>query len=91
MSGKSFPDYLDSDSDISFISSGRPSGVRPSSVFYDYMDAPRISVGSDRSFASTPLPYKSIGHSSPDLSSLSQDEIGPPYSYTSQNMVIIIS
>ncbi|XP_054783209.1 U-box domain-containing protein 35-like isoform X1 [Prosopis cineraria] len=86
LSGRSCVDYADTESDISFISSGRPSSVRPSSVFYDYMDAtPRISVGSDRSFASTPLGYRPMDPTSPDAS-FSQDGDGTSFSYSSQNM-----
>ncbi|KAI9084507.1 hypothetical protein K1719_033495 [Acacia pycnantha] len=86
LSGRLFADHADSESDISFISSGRPSSVRPSSVFYDYMDAtPRISTSSDRSFASTPLGFKPMDQTSPDVS-FTQDEIGTSFSYSSQNM-----
>ncbi|GMN63861.1 hypothetical protein TIFTF001_032926 [Ficus carica] len=45
----------ESDTDISFISSSRPSTDRTSSVFYDYMDpgrTSRLSTSSDNSFGS---------------------------------------
>lgn len=82
-------DFADSDTDISFVSSGRPSSDRPSSVFYDYMDSasnPRISVSSDRSFGSTRLGLKLMDPTSSDVS-LSQDSSRTSFSYTSQNVV----
>ncbi|KAI9396834.1 hypothetical protein POPTR_004G170901v4 [Populus trichocarpa] len=51
---KSFADLM-SETDISFVSSSRPSTDRMSSVTYDFMDSgatPRFSTSSDTSFAS---------------------------------------
>ncbi|KAF9668416.1 hypothetical protein SADUNF_Sadunf14G0001200 [Salix dunnii] len=63
---------LMSETDISFVSSSRPSTDRMSSVTYDYMDSgvtPRFSTSSDTSFASMHSgPYYHQG-----FSSISQD------------------
>ncbi|XP_048129456.1 uncharacterized protein LOC115752710 [Rhodamnia argentea] len=78
----------DTDSDISFVSSGRPSTDRPSSVFYDHNDffhPPRLSTSSDR------LSIHSL-HKFADLNSL-QEFSSASYesgrtSSSSHNMVI---
>ncbi|XAR59975.1 Non-specific serine/threonine protein kinase [Bertholletia excelsa] len=47
--------FAESDTDISFVSSGRPSSDRTPVSFYDYQDSgrtPRLSTSSDRSFGS---------------------------------------
>ncbi|KAJ6915654.1 hypothetical protein NC652_018342 [Populus alba x Populus x berolinensis] len=53
-----------SETDISFVSSSRPSTDRMSSTTYDFMDsglAPRLSTSSATSFASIHSGPKSIG------------------------------
>lgn len=67
LSGRSGMDFTESDSDISFVSSGRPSSVRSSSVFYDYVDS-RTSTSSDRSLGSTRMRLKYVDPSSPEIS-----------------------
>ncbi|KAL2321424.1 hypothetical protein Fmac_025803 [Flemingia macrophylla] len=69
MSGVSGMDFTESDSDISFVSSGRPSSVRSSSVFYEYVDS-RTSTSSDRSLGSARLrvKYADPDPSSPEIS-----------------------
>lgn len=49
---KSFADLMESESDISFVSSGRPSTDRPSFA-YDFIDMGRPSTSSETSSAST--------------------------------------
>lgn len=80
-------DFTDSDTDISFVSSGRPSSG--CSSVYDYLDSgrtSRVSTSSDRSFGSNRLGLKFTDPSSPDTS-FSQESIGTSFSYSSQNMV----
>lgn len=82
------------DSDISFVSSGRPSVDRMFPSMYDDLDSgitPRLSSGSDfdvRSFGSSFSGAKSIDLASPhgDYSFSSQDS-GMSSSRLSQNMV----
>lgn len=62
-------EFTEPDSDISFVSSGRPSSVRSSSVFYDHVDYgrnARISTSSDRSVGSACMKNKFAEPSSPD-------------------------
>ncbi|XP_040873106.1 U-box domain-containing protein 35 isoform X4 [Glycine max] len=72
LSGRSCMDFPESDSDISFVSSERPSSVRSSSVFYDYFDLharnPRTSTSSDHSLGSTRMRPKFSDLSSTDIS-----------------------
>jgi hypothetical protein len=83
-------DFTESDTDISFVSSGRPSSACSSS-FYDYIDSgrtSRVSTSSDRSFGSNRLGIKFTEPGSPDTS-FSQDTSRTSFSYSSQNMVSI--
>ncbi|WJX70143.1 hypothetical protein P8452_54284 [Trifolium repens] len=86
-SGMLCVDFTESDTDISFVSSGRPSSARSSSV-YDYIDSgrtSRVSTSSDRSFGSNRLGIKFTEPGSPDTS-FSQDTSRTSFSYSSQNM-----
>ncbi|MED6164004.1 hypothetical protein PIB30_085363 [Stylosanthes scabra] len=84
----------DSDTDISFVSSGRPStSGRSSSVLYDCMDScsarnSRVSTSSDRSLGSIRCSLAFPTSPDPDISlSFSQESIGTSsFSYSSQNM-----
>lgn len=81
-------DFAESDTDISFVSSGRPSSACSSSI-YDYIDSgrtSRISTSSDRSFGSNRLGLKFNDPSSLDMS-FSQESCRTSCSYSSQNMV----
>ncbi|XP_022737175.1 U-box domain-containing protein 35 [Durio zibethinus] len=82
LNGKSYPDLPMPDTDISFVSSGRPSIDRIFPAFYDSQDisrtAPRLSnvseIESNLSFESMQFGRKSLEISSPpDFSSFSQD------------------
>ncbi|XP_027341949.1 U-box domain-containing protein 35-like [Abrus precatorius] len=87
VSGMLCVDFAESDTDMSFISSGRPSSGRSSSV-YDCIDSgrtSRLSTSSDRSFGSTRLGLKFKDPSSPDMS-FSQESCRTSFSYSSQNM-----
>ncbi|XP_027906612.1 U-box domain-containing protein 52-like [Vigna unguiculata] len=67
--GRLSVDMAEQDSDISFVSSDRPSSVRSSSVFYDHADCGRngrTSTSSDRSWGSTCMRLKFTDPSSPD-------------------------
>ncbi|XP_058774048.1 U-box domain-containing protein 35-like isoform X2 [Vicia villosa] len=69
-SGMICMDFTESDTDISFVSSGRPSSACSSSI-YDYMDSARtsrVSTSSDRSFGSNRLGLKFNDPGSPDTS-----------------------
>ncbi|KAK7270591.1 hypothetical protein RJT34_25878 [Clitoria ternatea] len=86
-SGMLSVDSPESDSDISFISSDRPSSGRSSSV-YDYMDSgrtSRVSTSSDHSLGSTRMALKFNDLSSPDTS-FSHESSATSFSYSSQNM-----
>ncbi|KAL1319698.1 hypothetical protein HN51_064483 [Arachis hypogaea] len=84
----------DSDTDISFVSSGRPSSSgRSSSVLYDCMDSSsarnsRVSTSSDRSLGSLRCSLALPTSPGPDISlSFSQESIGTSsFSHSSQNM-----
>eukprot|EP00258_Populus_trichocarpa_P024612 XP_024440631.1 U-box domain-containing protein 35-like isoform X2 [Populus trichocarpa] len=70
---KSFADLM-SETDISFVSSSRPSTDRMSSVTYDFMDSgatPRFSTSSDTSLHSGPKFFSPNYHQG--FSSISQD------------------
>ncbi|CAK8535551.1 unnamed protein product [Lathyrus sativus] len=69
-SGMLCMDFTESDTDITFVSSGRPSSACSSSI-YDYMDSARtsrVSTSSDRSFGSNRLGFKFNDPGSPDTS-----------------------
>lgn len=72
---KSYGDLMFPDSDISFVSSGRPSTDRMSPSIYDYLDStktPRMTHEDhyymDRSFESAPTPRRSFGQDSHESS-----------------------
>ncbi|TKY47968.1 U-box domain-containing protein 34 [Spatholobus suberectus] len=84
MSGMSCVDFAESDTDISFVSSERPSSGRSSSV-YDYIDAgrtSRLSTSSDHSFGSTRLGLKFNDPTSP----VEHESSRTSFSYSSQSM-----
>jgi hypothetical protein len=90
-STKAYSDMSESDTDISFISSGSPSFDRMSPLAYDFTDSgrtSRLSTSSDQSFASIRLDGKltdlSFLH---DFSSISQESGRTSSSWSSQNMV----
>ncbi|KAL5825737.1 hypothetical protein ACOSQ3_021800 [Xanthoceras sorbifolium] len=89
--GKSFADFPETDTDISFVSSGRPSIDRNSTVFLDLTDsAPnsRISNSSDQSIGSLRLGIKFTDKNSlHDFSTISDESGRTSYSYSSQNLV----
>ena len=82
-------DFPESDTDISFVSSERPSSGRSSSV-YDYIDAgrtSRVSTSSDRSFGSTRLgALKFNNPNSPDMP-FSHESSTTSFSYSLQSVV----
>nr|KYP50398.1 U-box domain-containing protein 35 [Cajanus cajan] len=87
VSGISCMDFAESDTDISFVSSDRPSSGRSSSV-YEYIDAgrtSRVSTSSDHSFESTRLGLKFNDPTSPDAS-FSLDSSRTSFSFSSQSM-----
>ncbi|ESW07864.1 hypothetical protein PHAVU_010G165000 [Phaseolus vulgaris] len=68
-SGRLSTGFNEPESDISFVSSDRPSSVRSSSVFYDQVEGGRngrSSTSSDRSLGSTCMKHKFTDYSSPD-------------------------
>ncbi|KAJ4719158.1 Protein kinase domain [Melia azedarach] len=87
---KSYMDFSESDTDISFVSSGRPSTDHSPSMIYEYMDAgrnSRISTSSDHSFGSTRYGVRFNDKSSHyDFSSISQDSGTTSCSCSSQNL-----
>ncbi|XP_027344842.1 U-box domain-containing protein 35-like [Abrus precatorius] len=88
-SRRSCMDFAESDTDISFVSSGRPStsSARSSSVFCDYMDSARnsrTSTSSDRSLGSR-LGLKLTDPISPD-DSFSMDSSRTSFSCSVHNM-----
>ncbi|RZB84898.1 U-box domain-containing protein 35 isoform C [Glycine soja] len=87
MDGMSCMDFPESDTDISFVSSERPSSARSSSV-YDYIDVgrtSRVSTNSDRSFGSTRLgALKFNNPNSPDTS-FSHESSATSFSYSLQS------
>ncbi|XP_011031475.1 PREDICTED: U-box domain-containing protein 35 [Populus euphratica] len=86
---RSFADLM-SETDISFVSSSRPSTDRMSSTTYDFMDsglAPRLSTSSATSFASIHSGPKSVGHNSQQgLSSVSHDSGGTSFSGSTHSL-----
>ncbi|CAK7339801.1 unnamed protein product [Dovyalis caffra] len=84
---RSFADLM-SETDISFVSSSRPSTDRMSSVTYDFMDSgltPRISTSSDTSFASI---HSGPKFTSPQhgFSSISHDSGGTSFSGSAHSL-----
>ncbi|KAK7402384.1 hypothetical protein VNO78_14610 [Psophocarpus tetragonolobus] len=87
MSGISCVDFPESDTDMSFVSSERPSSGR-SSLVYEYLDpgrTSRLSTSSDHSFGSTRLGLRFNDPNSPDRSFSHESSI-TSYSYSSQSM-----
>ncbi|KAG6767750.1 hypothetical protein POTOM_026635 [Populus tomentosa] len=86
---RSFADLM-SETDISFVSSSRPSTDRMSSTTYDFMDsglAPRLSTSSATSFASIHSGPKSIGpNSQQGFSSVSHDSGGTSFSGSTHSL-----
>ena len=83
--------FFETESDISFISSGRPSMDR-TSVAFDYSDsAPsRFSTSSESSFTSLPFQPKWTDlNNLNDFSSVSDESCRTPCSWSSQNLVSI--
>ncbi|XP_011658581.1 U-box domain-containing protein 52 isoform X2 [Cucumis sativus] len=81
--------FSESESDISFISSGRPSTDRSSSVAFDYSDSgpPRFSTSSEHSFTSLPFKPKWADLSNlNDFSSVSDESCRTSCSWSSQNL-----
>lgn len=81
--------FSESESDISFVSSGRPSTDRTSSVAFDYSDSapPRFSTSSEHSFASLPFKPKWTDLSNlNDFSSVSDESCRTSCSWSSQNL-----
>ncbi|KAJ8760157.1 hypothetical protein K2173_011013 [Erythroxylum novogranatense] len=73
---RSTMDFSESESDISFVSSGRPSTDRPSSVGFEYIDSgPRLSTSSGSSYGSI--------RSGPKFVDLSSQQDLSPFSYES--------
>ncbi|KAK7381477.1 hypothetical protein VNO80_00020 [Phaseolus coccineus] len=69
LSGRLSTGFNEPESDISFVSSDRPSSVRSSSVFYDQVEGAgngRTSTSSDRSLGPTCMKHKFTDYSSPD-------------------------
>ncbi|KAH9716472.1 protein kinase domain-containing protein [Citrus sinensis] len=87
---KSFMDSSESDTDISFVSSGRPSSDHSPSMHYEFVDVgrnSRISTSSEHSLGSFRLGLRYNDRSSPyDLSSISQDSGATSCSCSSQNL-----
>ncbi|KAF8389484.1 hypothetical protein HHK36_026179 [Tetracentron sinense] len=88
LNGKSYGEISVPDTDISFVSSGRPSIDHIFPSFYDNQESgrtPRLSNSSDRSFESIRSGPKSVDLSSiHEFSSISQDS--GRMSWSSQNM-----
>ncbi|XP_062110945.1 U-box domain-containing protein 35-like [Humulus lupulus] len=82
--------FYESDTDISFVSSDRPSTDRPSSVFYDYIDPgrnSRVSTSSDNSFGSfRPGPKFCDLSSLHDVSTISLESDMTGCSFSSQGL-----
>lgn len=91
LNAKAYSDLSESDTEISFISSDRPSIERLSPTVYDFTDSgrtSRLSTSSDQSFQSIHLDAKfsdlSFLH---DNSSFSQESGRTSGSWSSQNLV----
>ncbi|KAM4102390.1 hypothetical protein ACB094_05G219400 [Castanea mollissima] len=90
LNAKAYSDLSESDTEISFISSDRPSIERLSPTVYDFPDSgqtSRLSTSSDQSFQSIHLDAKftdlSFLH---DISSFSQESGRTSCSWSSQNL-----
>ncbi|KAG8653199.1 hypothetical protein MANES_06G178700v8 [Manihot esculenta] len=87
---KSFAELMESDPDISFVSSGRPSTDRSSSVALDFIDSclnARLSTSSETSFGSIRSGQKFNDLSSlHEFSSFSHDSARTSFSGSSQNL-----
>ncbi|XP_038713465.1 U-box domain-containing protein 35-like [Tripterygium wilfordii] len=87
---KTLMDFSESDTDISFISSDRPSTDRTSSVGFDFTDSGRtswISTSSEHSFGSIRLGPRFMDLSSPNaFSTISQESGTTSYSCSSQGL-----
>ncbi|XVE66139.1 hypothetical protein DITRI_Ditri08aG0056400 [Diplodiscus trichospermus] len=86
---RAFADFPDSDTDISFVSSDRPSTERNSSLFFDsFIDSSRnswLSSSTDQSLGSMRLGIRWNDYNSPqNFSSISQES--ERSSYSSQNL-----
>ena len=91
LNAKAYSDLSESDTEISFVSSDRPSIERLSPTVYDFTDSgrtSRLSTSSDQSFQSIHLDAKfsdlSFLH---DISSFSQESGRTSCSWSSQNLV----
>ncbi|KAK6915225.1 UspA [Dillenia turbinata] len=86
LTGKTYGDFMDAETGITFVSSGRPSSDRVSSVGYDAMDysPPRLSTSSSERSSSVSM---CIGHKTNEhneFSSFSDQDSGISYC-SSQN------
>lgn len=90
LTGKSFADFSESDTDISFVSSSRPSTDCASSVLLDYSDSARtsrLSTNSDQSIGSIRLGPRFTDQSNlHEFSSISQESGRTSCSCSSQNL-----
>lgn len=92
MQRRSFQAFLEPDSDISFISSGRPSTEHSLPMAYDFIDVSqpaRLSASSELGYGSQSLGIKFNDRISHEFSSISQEcsESGTSCSFSSQNLV----
>ncbi|KAJ0008200.1 hypothetical protein Pint_30735 [Pistacia integerrima] len=86
---RSFQVFSEADTDISFISSGRPSTEHSSPIVYDYIDVSqpsRVSTNSDHSFGSQRLGIKFNDKFCHEFSSMSQESGRTSCSCSSQNL-----
>ncbi|XP_044487225.1 U-box domain-containing protein 35-like isoform X2 [Mangifera indica] len=91
MQRRSFQAFLEPDSDISFISSGRPSTEHSLPMAYDFIDVSqpaRLSASSELGYGSQSLGIKFNDRISHEFSSISQEcsESGTSCSFSSQNL-----
>ncbi|GAV78791.1 Pkinase domain-containing protein/Usp domain-containing protein [Cephalotus follicularis] len=87
--GNSFADFSDTSTDISFVSSSRPSTDRTSSVLQDYIELSRTSrpsTSSDHSLGSIRLGPRFTDQNLHDFSYVSQESGRTSCSYSSQNL-----
>ncbi|XVF86253.1 hypothetical protein PTKIN_Ptkin18bG0025800 [Pterospermum kingtungense] len=82
---RAFGDSSESDTDISFVSSDRPSIDRNSLLFDSFIDSNRLSSSTDQSHGSMRSGIRWIDHRASPLSSMSQ-ESGRSSSCSSQNL-----
>ncbi|XP_031264281.1 U-box domain-containing protein 35-like [Pistacia vera] len=86
---RSFQVFSEAETDISFISSGRPSTEHNSPIVYDYIDVSqpsRVSTNSDHSFGSQRLGIKFNDKFCHEFSSMSQESGRTSCSCSSQNL-----